>query len=71
MARKKRRRSDFKQLALVLEITRTLDMGKTIHYKFGADCTKFFDSFGPSNIGFSFTKGSKEDTYKHDRNVLF
>lgn len=71
MARKKRKRSDFKQVWISYEINSKLDLGKTIHYKFGVDCMKFLDNFVGPDIGFNFTRGSKDDVYKHDRNTLF
>ena len=71
MARKRRKRSDFKQVWVSYELNKNLDLGKTINYKFGVDCMKFLDTFNGPNIGFNYTKGSKDDVYRHDRNVMF
>ena len=71
MARKKRRRSDFKQIWLSDAINKNLDLGKTIHYKFGVDCMKFMEAFNSPNIGFNYTKGYKDDVYRHDRSTSF
>ena len=71
MARKKKRKSDFKQIWLSDPINSKLDLGKTIHYKFGVDCTKLLEGFSTPSIGFNFTKGSKDDCYRHDRNTQF
>lgn len=71
MARKRRKRSDFKQVWVSDYINKNLDLGKTIHYKFGVDCFKFMESFNSPSIGFNYTKGSKDDVYRHDRNTIF
>lgn len=71
MARKKRRKSDFKQVWLSDSINKNLDLGKTLHYKFGVDCMKLMDTINGLCIGFNYTKGSKDDVYRHDRNMMF
>lgn len=71
MVRKRRKRSDFKQVWVSDEISPRLDLGKTIHYRFGVDCMKFLEGFMSPNIGFNYTRGSKDDVYRHDRNVMF
>lgn len=71
MARRRRKRSDFKQVWISDAINTKLDLGKTIHYRFGVDCMKFMEALSSPNIGFNYTKGSKDDIYKHDRNTSF
>lgn len=71
MARKKRRRSDFKQIWLSDPINSKLDLGKIINYKFGVDCMKLLEGFSTPDIGINFTRGSKNNFYRHDRSTQF
>lgn len=70
MARRRRKRSDFKSIITFDELNDDLNLGKTINYYFGHDCMKLLSEFS-NPVGYSFTKGSKDDTYKHDRNTDF